>query len=94
MNKRRLFTIFSIVLFILLIPFIVMQFTNEVSWSVSDFIIAGFLLSIVGLLLEIILAFVKIRRVRLALGVILFILFLVLWAEMAVGIFGTPIAGD
>ena len=38
---------------ILLIPLIAMQLTNEVNWSLFDFIIMGAMLTITGLLGEI-----------------------------------------
>ena len=54
----------------------------------------GFLLLCVGLLLEMVLRLVKKKgkRTWLIIGVI--ILFLLVWAELAVGIFGTPFAGS
>ncbi len=37
---------------ILLLPLVAMQFTDEVAWSVADFVFAGVLLAGTGLLLE------------------------------------------
>lgn len=37
---------------ILLLPLVAMQFTDEVDWSVADFVFAGVLLAATGLLLE------------------------------------------
>ena len=79
---------------ILLIPLIAMQLTNEVNWSVFDFIIMGAMLTITGLLGEIIFKKVKIVKYRMALYVVVAIIFLLIWAELAVGIFGTPFAGS
>ena len=79
---------------ILLIPFIAMQLTNEVNWSLFDFIIMGAMLTITGLLGEIIFKKVKIVKYRMALYVVVAIIFLLIWAELAVGIFGTPFAGS
>ena len=79
---------------ILLIPFIAMQLTNEVNWSLFDFIIMGAMLTITGLLGEIIFKKVKIVKYRVALYVVVAIIFLLTWAELAVGIFGTPFAGS
>jgi len=93
-KNKRLITILLIVLSLLLIPFIAMQFTSEVNWSVFDFIVMGILLLSVGLLLE--LAFRKIPKKgsRIAFIVIILIAFLLVWAELAVGIFGSPFAGS
>jgi hypothetical protein len=37
---------------LLLIPLVAMQFTNQVNWSVDDFIIMGFLLTAAAFLLQ------------------------------------------
>jgi len=79
---------------ILLIPFIAMQLTNEVNWSLFDFIIMGAMLTITGLLGEIIFKKVKKYKHTVALYVVVAIIFLLIWAELAVGIFGTPFAGS
>ena len=79
---------------ILLIPFIAMQLTNEVNWSLFDFIIMGAMLTITGLLGEIIFKKVKKYKHRVILYVVVAITFLLIWAELAVGIFGTPFAGS
>ena len=79
---------------ILLIPLIAMQLTNEVNWSLFDFIIMGAMLTITGLLGEIIFKKVKKYKHTVALYVVVAIIFLLIWAELAVGIFGTPFAGS
>lgn len=92
--KQRITIILSVIAIILSIPFIAMQFTNEVKWTINDFIAAGSLLLITGLAIEIVIRNVKTITLRnLLFAIILLILFLV-WAEMAVGIFGSPIAGS
>lgn len=79
---------------ILLIPFIGMQVSNEVNWSSSDFVIMGILLFLSGLAINFALSKLKTRKSKiLACAIILLILF-VIWAELAVGIFGTPFAGS
>ena len=79
---------------LLLIPLVAMQFTNEVVWTASDFIVAGVLLFGTGLMCELTMRKVKSTKGRLALVTsILGLLFLV-WAELAVGVFGTPFAGN
>ena len=79
---------------ILSIPLLAMQFTNEVDWAVSDFVIMGILLLGTGLLCELVLRTVtKVWHRVILCGVILFVLLLT-WAELAVGIFGTPFAGS
>ena len=94
MKNTRLIIILASVTVILLIPFIAMQFTNEVDWSVSDFAIMGVLLYGTGLLCELVLRKVKSVRNRILICAALVIAFLLVWAELAVGIFGTPLAGS
>lgn len=75
-------------LFLLLVPIVAMQLTDEVVWTTSDFIIAGLLFFIVGI------SYVLITRsatniiyrlaVALALGTTLFMI----WANLAVGLIG------
>ncbi len=92
-NKRLLVILLSVP-FLLLIPFLAMKFTNEVNWSPSDFLVMGILLIGAGLVCEFVLRIAKKTQHRIILvGAVLFLFFLV-WAELAVGIFGTPLAGS
>lgn len=93
-NKKRMIIILSVVTFILSIPLVAMQFTNEVDWKLSDFVIMGTLLLLTGLGIELVIRKVKSKNLRIAICItILFLLFLI-WAELAVGIFGSPFAGS
>jgi len=93
-QNKRLAGILLTATTLLLLPFIAMQFTREVNWSLSDFVIAGILLFGTGLTIELVLRKIKQTKYRLLLcSIILLALFLV-WAEQAVGIFGTPFAGS
>lgn len=94
MKNKRLYIILLSIPLLLLIPFIAMQFTNEVNWSVSDFAIMGSMLLITGLICDWIFKRVKSLKYRLMICSVMLILFLLLWAELAVGIFGSPIAGS
>jgi hypothetical protein len=78
---------------LLLIPFIAMQFTPEVNWTAFDFIIAGILLLSVGFAIDFALRKLKTSKYRIAIIIGIIITFLLVWIELAVGIFGTPFAG-
>ncbi len=94
MKNRRLLLIVLIVAVLLLIPLIAMQFSEEVVWTASDFVIAAILLLGTGLAIEFVLRKVKTTKNRIILsGIILAVLFLI-WAELAVGVFGTAFAGS
>ena len=93
-TPQRLLIIISIVLLLLSVPLIAMQFTDEVNWNTFDFMVAGILLMGTGLAVELVLRTNRSTQKRILLcGFILFVLFLI-WAELAVGIFGTPWAGN
>jgi hypothetical protein len=70
---------------ILAIPLIAMQFENGVNWTGSDFAIAGVVLFLTGLLLD--LAWRKGGKYRIPGLLVIGFLFLWLWAELAVGVF-------
>ncbi len=93
-TNKRLFGILITIAFLLLIPLIAMQFTDEVKWTPIDFITAGILLLLTGLTLELIFRNVKTTKCKIIAIVFLFLLLFLIWAELAVGIFGTPFAGD
>ncbi len=93
-QNKRLIGVLLTVPALLLIPLIAMQFTNEVDWKLFDFIVMGVLLTGTGLMCELVLRKVKNIEHRVAIcGGILLVFFLI-WAELAVGIFGTPFAGS
>jgi hypothetical protein len=94
MKNKRLIIILSVAAALLLTPLIAMQFTNEVDWKAFDFIIMGFLLFGTGLLCELVLRKVPKTTNRVIICGLIVGLFLLTWAELAVGVFGTPFAGS
>lgn len=94
MRTTRLFIILLIIAGLLLIPFIAMQFSEEVVWTSSDFIIMGILLFAVGLLINLVLLKIKSSKNKIILCGIILAAFFLLYAEISVGIFGSPIAGS
>ncbi len=80
---------------LLSLPALAMSLGAEgVDWSASDFVIMGVLLASVGLGIEAMMRFVRgWRERRIAIGAIV-VVFLLVWAELAVGLFGTPFAGS
>ncbi len=90
----RLGIILGVVVVLLLVPMIAMQFTSEVNWSYFDFVVAGTLLLGTGLACEMVLRKVKLAKYRVAICVAILAILILVWAELAVGIFGTPFAGN
>jgi hypothetical protein len=93
-QNQRLAGIVLTAVILLFIPLLAMQFTSEVNWDVFDFLIAGILLIGTGLLCEMVLRKVKKMKHRIVLCGAIFLGLLIVWAELAVGIFGTPFAGS
>ena len=93
-QNKRLITIMLSVGLLLLIPFIGIQFSNDVNWTVSDFLVAGGLLLGAGLTFEIVMRTIKKKQTRILLILIIAAILLLTWAELAVGVFGTPFAGS
>lgn len=93
-KNGRLIAIVLVVALLLLIPLIAMQFTGEVNWTPRDFVTAGALLLGTGLMCEFVIRRVKRKKYRIALIVAILAALLLIWVELAVGIFGTPFAGS
>ena len=94
MKNKRLIGILFIVAFLLLIPLVAMQFNTGVNWTLIDFIVAGILLLGSGLLCELVMRKVQQPYHRIILCAIILAALLLIWVELAVGIFGTPFAGS
>lgn len=92
-NKRLAAIVLGVAL-LLAVPLVAMRFSDGVDWSWFDFVLAGFLLLATGLACEFVLRKVRRLEYRIAVcAVILFALFII-WVELAVGLFGTPLAGS
>lgn len=79
---------------LLLVPLVAMQFTGEVDWTLSDFVIAGVLLAGTGLAYVLSTMKMSNPRSRLVIGAVLAVALMLVWAELAVGLIGTPFAGS
>ncbi len=94
MRNHRFLSILLVVSALLLIPFIAMKFTDEVHWTLFDFVVAALLLSSTGLGIELIIRKTKSTPYRIALSLAVFMILCLTWVELAVGIFGSPLAGN
>lgn len=94
MQYKRLVIIISTAVALLFIPLIAMQYTDDVNWSLFDFVIAGILLIGTGLMCEF--AWRKIKKIKYRIAIILAILatLIIIWLELAIGIFGSPFSGN
>jgi len=94
MKNKRLIFIFATVAVLLCIPLVAMQFDLGVNWDMTDFLVMGVLLTGTGLLCELALRLVKSTKTRLLICGIVIMAFLLIWIELAVGIFNSPFAGS
>ena len=93
-QSHRSTLLYSIPFVILSIPLIAMQFTEEVNWTISDFLVMGILLFTTVFTIDFVLKKFKTLKSRLILIVGIVVLLALVWAELAVGIFGSPLAGS
>jgi hypothetical protein len=84
-NKTYKYIVFFVVL-ILLIPLIAMHFSEEVKWTSMDFLVGGSLLLGTGLTIDLVFRIFKSVKQRIIICALILIMFLFIWAELAVGI--------
>jgi hypothetical protein len=80
---------------VLVVPLMAMLFSvGGWDWKPFDFVIAGILLAGVGVGYQMIATGVKSNSRLAAIGIVLAAAMILTWIELAVGIFGTPFAGQ
>lgn len=94
--NKRLFGIIVGAISLLLIP-LVLQLTigtgidgKGFNWQLGDFVVFGLLLLGTGLLVELVMRKVKSTLKRILICGVVFLVFLLIWADLAVGIFNIP----
>lgn len=92
-NKSRIGIVIAVAA-LLSIPLVAMQFTDEVDWELGDFIIAAVLLLSTGFACEFAIRKVRNTENKIAVCVGILAVLVLIWVELAVGIFGTPFAGS
>lgn len=73
---------------LLLLPAVAMQFTDEVNWDETDFIVAGLVFSIVGGLVELAVRLSSNWFYRIGAFFGIFSGFVVVWSNLAIGMIG------
>ena len=94
MPSKLLFQRTLMVLSLLLIPLVAMQFTDQVDWSFGDFLVMAGLLFSLTMAVAVVRQKAREKTQRIGLIALLLLIFLLIWAELAVGIFGTFLAGS
>ena len=73
---------------LLMIPLLGMQLSDEVNWGPGDFLVMGVMLVSLGFAISVFRAFLRNRTIRLLANIGAVVVFLLIWIELAVGIFG------
>jgi hypothetical protein len=94
MRNKRLVIILAAIAALLLLPLVAMQVSDEVNWTSFDFVVAGALLLGAGLTYEAVARRGGTRTYRLAVGMVIVAVLVMVWLELAVGVFGTPWGGS
>jgi len=79
---------------LLIIPLLGIILTNSVEWSMFDFLLMGSLLLVLGIGIELTSLNFKQLNTRIAIISFIILIFLLIWIEIAVGIFNSPFAGN
>lgn len=93
-SLRNILWIVGVTTVILLVPLAAMQFSDQVNWNFTDFATIGVLLIGTGVLYELLVRKVKQAKHRAILATVLVLAVLLVWVDLAVGIFGTPFSGS
>lgn len=86
MQSKNIIRITLATAFMLLLPLLAMQFTDEVVWDLADFAVAGALLFGAGLTYELVARKGSTVAYRVAVGIAVTAALLLVWMDLAVGI--------
>ncbi|MBD3653528.1 hypothetical protein [Kangiella sp.] len=88
MNSNKLRSSYWVIAALLMLAAVLAnQFSDEFSWDKFDYLVFGIMLLGAGLAIELVLQFAKKPLYRLGLLIAIAVVFLLVWAELAVGIF-------
>jgi hypothetical protein len=76
-------------LLLLMVPLVAMQFNDEVNWSAFDFMLMGALIFGTGVLFVLAMRVAQQIAYRVAMGLAIGATFLMIWANLAVGLIGS-----
>ena len=74
-------------LIILTIPLVGTILFDQIDWGILDFLVMGIILLIVGMVLSVVSQKTKNPRKKLFYNLVIMLIFFLIWAELAVGIF-------
>jgi hypothetical protein len=89
-GRRAALHVALVTLALLLVPLLAMRFTDQVRWSPMDFLVAGCLMFAAGFSFAQVLRATRRPALRLAFGLALAGAWLLVWANLAVGMVASP----
>ncbi|CAI8932953.1 hypothetical protein [Chryseobacterium sp. IT-36CA2] len=93
-QKQKTIAIYVLPLALLSIPLLGNLFSKEVNWSASDFLIAGILLFATTFFINLVRSKIKKQSQKVMICIFIMLALVLIWLELAVGIFGSPFAGS
>jgi hypothetical protein len=85
--RTQLLRVAGTTVLLLLVPLVAMQFTSEVNWLPEDFVAAALLLGSAGVAMVLALRWFATRRAKVIAVATIAVVLLLVWAELAVGLF-------
>jgi hypothetical protein len=82
------------ILGLLLLPLVGDLVSSEVHWSLFDYSVMALLLTVTGLIAILVYNRFKNSKLKFLYYVVIALIFVLIYIELAVGLFGSPIAGD
>lgn len=93
-QKQKTTVIYAVPAILMGIAVLGNLFSKEFSWSSSDFLIAGVLLFGSAMIVDLIRRIVKNKTYKILLCIVVLLVLILTWMELAAGLFGTPFAGS
>lgn len=93
-QKQTNILIFAVPALLLAVAFFCNLFVDGFNWSLPDFIIAGALLFGTAFVVNWVIHSRKTFTAKLTICGIVLLVLIVIWIELAVGVFGSPLAGS
>ncbi len=79
---------------LMLLPYIASQNSEGGGWDLFDLFIGGAMLFALGMSIQFLMRKLKGKKIRIPIIILVVLIFILIWIELAVGIFGTPLAGS
>lgn len=93
-KQQKTALVFAIPSLLMVVAFISNNFVEGFNWTGSDFLIAAILLFGTASFIYMIVSSKLSVRAKTIISIVIIHILMIIWVEMAVGLFGSPIAGS